>query len=138
MGSETTDHRVDIYSLGCVAYWLVTGKLVFEGPGAVKVMADHLHTPPVPPSSRSDLPIPPELDALILECLAKQPDQRPPTAAALRARLGAIPVATPWTSERAENWWARHAPNQSPQRPVADVVLSQEAHPMRVIRQARK
>ncbi|HYO92968.1 MAG TPA: serine/threonine-protein kinase, partial [Polyangiaceae bacterium] len=55
------DHRVDIYSLGCVAYWLVTGKLVFEGPGAVRVMADHVHTPPVPPSARAELPIPAEL-----------------------------------------------------------------------------
>jgi serine/threonine-protein kinase len=44
---EPSDHRVDIYSLGCVAYWLVTGKLVFEGPGAVKVMFDHVNTPPV-------------------------------------------------------------------------------------------
>ncbi|HVR21536.1 MAG TPA: serine/threonine-protein kinase, partial [Polyangiaceae bacterium] len=59
---EPSDHRVDIYSLGCVAYWLVTGKLVFEGQSAVKVMSDHIHTPPVPPSSRSALPIPSELD----------------------------------------------------------------------------
>ena len=82
LGTQPTDHRVDIYSLGCVAYWLVTGKLVFEGPGAVKVMADHVHTPPPPPSSRSELPIPPELDALILECLEKDPEQ------AARERVG--------------------------------------------------
>ena len=86
-----TDHRVDIYALGCVAYWLVTGKLVFEGPGAIKVMSDHVHTPPPPPSSRSEAPIPPELDALILECLEKEPEQRPASASALQARLQAIP-----------------------------------------------
>jgi serine/threonine-protein kinase len=137
LGAGSTDHRVDIYSLGCVAYWLVTGKLVFEGPGAVKVMADHVHSPPVPPSSRSDRPIPPELDALILECLAKQPDQRPNSASVLRSRLRAIPIAGPWTSERAESWWSLHAPGKVSHRPVADVVLSQEAHPHRVIRQAR-
>ncbi len=136
LGVET-DHRVDIYSLGCVAYWLVTGKLVFEGPGMVKVMSDHLHTLPLPPSSRSELPIPRELDALILECLEKDPDKRPASASALEARLQAISIATPWTLERAERWWSLHAPGVSSARPVAEVVLSQEAHPRRVIRQAR-
>jgi len=137
LGVQATDHRVDIYSLGCVAYWLVTGKLVFEGPGMVKVMADHVHTPPVPPSSRSELPIPPELDALILACLEKDPSKRPASASALHSRLQAIPLATPWTSERAEHWWSLHVPGMSSTRSVAEVVLSHEAHPLRVIRQAR-
>ena len=137
LGTQPTDHRVDIYSLGCVAYWLVTGKLVFEGPGAVKVMADHAHTPPLPPSSRTELPIPPDLDALILACLEKDPSKRPRSASVLQSRLGAIPIATPWTSARAESWWGEHAPQKSSQRPVADMVLSQEARPPRVIRQAR-
>jgi hypothetical protein len=136
LGAQT-DHRVDIYSLGCVAYWLVTGKLVFEGPGTVKVMSDHVHTPPSPPSSRTELPIPPELDALILECLEKDPGKRPASASALQSRLQAIPIATPWTRERAERWWGLHAPGMSSTRPVADVVLSQEARPLQVIRQAR-
>jgi serine/threonine-protein kinase len=137
LGVKATDHRVDIYSLGCVAYWLVTGKLVFEGPGAVKVMADHLHAAPAPPSSRTDLPIPPELDALILECLEKDPVKRPASATALQSRLQAIRLATPWTNEQAESWWGLHAPRMSTTRPLADVVLSHEARPIRVIRQAR-
>jgi eukaryotic-like serine/threonine-protein kinase len=137
LGTQPTDHRVDIYSLGCVAYWLVTGKLVFEGPGAVKVIADHVHTPPVPPSSRTELPIPPDLDALILECLEKDPGKRPRSASVLQSKLQAIPIASPWTSDRAEHWWSLHAPQKSSQRPVAEVVLSQEARPLRVIRQAR-
>jgi serine/threonine-protein kinase len=136
LGTET-DHRVDIYSLGWLAYWLVTGKLVFEGLGAIKVMFEHVHTSPPPPSSRSLVPIPPELDALILECLAKDPSQRPPTAAALRARLELLSSATPWTHERAERWWAEQAPGVSSARPVADLVLSQEARARRVIRRAR-
>jgi hypothetical protein len=135
---EKSDHRVDLYSLGCVAYWLVTGKLVFEGPGAVKVMSDHIHTAPAPPSSRAKLPIPSELDRLILECLEKDPDKRPSSAAALQSKLQAIPLSTPWSRERAEEWWGRHAPGMSSTRPVAEVVLSQEAHPGRVIRQARR
>jgi serine/threonine-protein kinase len=132
-----TDHRVDLYSLGCVAYWLVTGKLVFEGPGAIQVMTDHVHTRPPPPSSRSALPVPPELDSLILECLEKAPEKRLASAAALQLRLQAISSTTPWNSERAERWWTEHAPNRSSLRPVADVVLSQEAHPHRVIRRAQ-
>ncbi len=137
LGEQATDHRVDIYSLGCVAYWLVTGKLLFDGPSAVKVMVAHAHTPPPPPSSRTELPIPPELEALILECLEKDPAKRPASAEALQARLQAIPIATPWTRERAERWWSVHAPHIASVRPVADVLLSQEARPVRVIRQAR-
>jgi serine/threonine protein kinase len=130
------DHRVDIYALGCVAYWLLTGKLVFEGPAMIQVMYDHVHTPPAPPSSRSELPIPLELETLILACLEKEPAQRPSSASELQARLQAIPLATPWTRERAEHWWAKNARATSSTRPVADVLLSQEARPPRVIRRA--
>jgi hypothetical protein len=137
LGEQGTDHRVDIYSVGCVAYWLVTGKLLFDGPSAVKVMLAHAHTPPPPPSSRTELPIPPELEALILECLEKDPAKRPASAEVLQARLQAIPIGTPWTRERAERWWSMHAPHAASARPVADVLLSQEARPVRVIRQGR-
>ena len=137
LGAET-DHRVDIYALGCVAYWLLTGKLVFEGPGAVKVMSDHIHTPPPRPSSRAPAPVPAELDALVLTCLAKNPAERPPSAAAVRAALRAIPLETPWTPERAERWWAQHAPGKLSSRSVAEMVLSQEARPLRVIQRARQ
>jgi serine/threonine-protein kinase len=130
-----TDHRVDIYALGCVAYWLLTGELVFEGPGAIKVMFDHVHTAPVPPSARAATPVPEALEALILECLAKEPDKRPASARELQSRLKAIAVDTPWTAERAAQWWSAHVPAVSSKRPLADVVLSQEARPLRVIGQ---
>jgi eukaryotic-like serine/threonine-protein kinase len=136
LGTET-DHRVDIYALGCVAYWLVTGSLVFEGPTPIKVMSDHIHTPAPSPSSRAPGPLPAELEALILACLAKAPDQRPASAAEVQARLRAIPLATPWTSERADAWWGAHAAAPGSSRSVADVVLSQEARPPRVIQKAR-
>lgn len=134
---SATDHRVDIYGLGCVAYWLVTGKLVFEGPSAIKVMSDHVHTAPPSPSTRAPAALPPELDALILECIAKDPSQRPATARALHARLQAIPFDTPWTHQRAEGWWHSHAPSSVAKRSVADLLLSREARP-RVIRQAQR
>ncbi|HEY3498717.1 MAG TPA: serine/threonine-protein kinase [Polyangiaceae bacterium] len=132
-----SDHRVDLYAVGCVAYWLVTGKLVFEGTQAIKVMFDHVHTAPVAPSSNSAEPIPPELDALILECLEKDPDKRPASAAALRQRFRAIPVAQPWSHERGEKWWSENAPGRASTRPLADVVLSQEANPLRELQRAR-
>jgi serine/threonine-protein kinase len=137
LGGEA-DHRVDIYALGCVAYWLVTGKLVFEGPAMIKVMYDHVHTPPVPPSSRTEVAIPGELEALVLACLEKDPTRRPASASELEARLGEIPLATPWTRERAERWRVENAPAMASTRPVADVLLSQEARPPRIIRRARE
>jgi serine/threonine-protein kinase len=133
----TTDHRVDIYALGCVAYWLLTGKLVFEGPGAIKVMSDHVHTPPPLPSTRTTAAIPPALEALIMECLDKDPARRPATAREIQTRLLAISLDAAWTRDRAEQWWRVNAPSTSVKRSVADVVLSQEARPVRVIRQAR-
>jgi len=137
LGTET-DHRVDIYALGCVAYWLSTGKLVFEGPTPIKVMSDHIHTPPPSPSSRAPSPLPPELEALILACLAKEPALRPASAAEVQARLRAVPLETPWTSDRADAWWAAHAPVPGSARSLAAVVLSQEARPPRVIQKARR
>jgi eukaryotic-like serine/threonine-protein kinase len=105
------DSRADIYSLGCVAYWLLTGDLVFRGDTPIAVMMHHAHTSPVPVSERSELPIPPQLDRLIMSCLEKDPARRPQSARELARRLCEIPVATPWTEERAQNWWSRHEPD---------------------------
>jgi serine/threonine-protein kinase len=108
------DSRADIYSVGCVAYWLLTGDLVFRGETPIAVMMHHAHTAPVPISQRSELPIPPELDRLVLSCLEKDPARRPQSARELARRLAEIPVATPWSEERAEMWWSRHEPVVSP------------------------
>jgi serine/threonine protein kinase len=80
---EPVDGRADLYALGCVAYYLLTGHLVFEGTTAIQMIARHLHDAPVPPSQRSELPVPAALDQLVLTCLAKKPQDRPPSAAAL-------------------------------------------------------
>ena len=82
------------------------------------------------------VPVPPELDRLILDCLEKDPTKRPATAAELRARLQTLPVSVPWTHERAEKWWSSNLPGRASVRPVADIVLSQEARPVRVIQPA--
>jgi len=104
------DARSDIYAIGCVAYYMLTGQLVFDGMTAASVMAAHIRDQPVPPSQRSELPIPPELDALVLACLAKNPDDRPQTAQELQERLRAIPFGTPWNQTRAVAWWEAHVP----------------------------
>ena len=111
LSSGAIDSRADIYSVGCVAYWLLTGQLVFRGDTPIAVMMHHAHTAPVPASQRTELPIPPELDRLILSCLEKDPAKRPQSARELARRLGEIPVATPWTEESAAAWWSRHEPN---------------------------
>jgi serine/threonine-protein kinase len=87
---RTVDGRADLYSLGCVAYYLLTGHLVFEGETPLQTILKHLQQQPEPPSRRTDRPIPPDLEALVLACLAKRPDDRPRSAGELAERLAAI------------------------------------------------
>jgi serine/threonine-protein kinase len=89
---RTVDGRADLYSLGCVAYYLLTGHLVFEGDTPLQTILKHLQHPPVPPSQRTDRPIPAGLEAVVLACLAKRPEDRPPSAAALAERLQALEI----------------------------------------------
>jgi serine/threonine protein kinase len=77
---KVLDGRADIYATGCVAYWLLTGQFVFTAETSMGLLLQHAQTPAVPPSARTDLPIPPALDALVLSCLAKDPAKRPQTA----------------------------------------------------------
>jgi serine/threonine-protein kinase len=80
------------------------------------LLLHHVHTPATPPSSQTELPIPPELDRLILSCLAKNPDERPQSAKELSTRLAHIKLPADWTEERAREWWNRHQPD--PGRPA--------------------
>ncbi|MFL5460363.1 MAG: serine/threonine-protein kinase, partial [Gemmatimonadales bacterium] len=102
---EVVDQRTDIYALGCVAYWMLTGRYVFEGQGAVQVMARHIHTPPEPPSLYSLFSIPSRLDEIVLACLAKQPEDRPSNARELADLLGECEVGEEWSREHARLWW---------------------------------
>ncbi len=101
---ETVDGRADIYALGCVAYYLLTANLVFEAEKTFQLIAKHLQSPPVPPSQRTDRPISPELERLILKCLAKNPSDRPASAAHLAEALSWIP-GDAWGEEQAKRWW---------------------------------
>ena len=113
------DGRADLYALGCVAYWLLTGTMVFEGRTTLEVIMRHLHEEPVPPSQRSELPVPQELEALVLACLAKDPAARPADAAALRRGLAAVPLAEAWTDDHAAHWWRQHVPELAADAPPA-------------------
>ena len=132
LGAAETDHRVDLYALGCVAYWLLTGKMVFEGENAIQVMLQHAQAEPKRPSQRVDRPIPAALEELVMQCLEKDPARRPAGAQVVSDRLDAVPPASAWTAERAEQWWATHRPRARDARPVADVLLSHEGHELRI------
>jgi len=132
LGAADTDHRVDLYALGCVGYWLLSGKLVFEGRNAVEVMFHHAHTPAPKLSTRSELPVPVPLEDLIMECLQKDPTLRPSSATAISVRLAAVSLEKPWTLEQAERWWAMHRPLPADARRAAEVLLSQEGRELRI------
>ncbi|MBL4635009.1 MAG: serine/threonine protein kinase [Kofleriaceae bacterium] len=98
---ENIDGRSDIYALGAVGYFMLTGKQVFSGKTVLEVCSDHLHTEPIPPSKRTDNPVPSALELLILDCLAKDPGDRPDSAATLAERLRACEVEECRTSAHA-------------------------------------
>ncbi|MCA9322684.1 MAG: serine/threonine protein kinase [Planctomycetes bacterium] len=104
-GKTEIDHRADLYSLGCVAYWLLTGQFVFAADNPVQMASDHLSATPVPPGQRVGKEFPPELEKIVMDCLAKNPDDRPADAAAVIDRLEAIPLASRWTQSRARAFW---------------------------------
>lgn len=107
------DGTADIYALGCVAYWLLTGRLVFEADSPVKMIVEHVRAEPVAPSECSELEISPELDAVVLACLRKDPSERPRSALDLAERLGQCPEAGRWTEREARQWWERHLPERT-------------------------
>jgi len=137
LGDAPYDHRVDIYAVGCVAYWLLTGHLVFSSESAMAMLADHARTPAPRLSTRTELPIPSDLEQLIMECLDKDPMRRPATAAELAERLRNCKVEEAWTRARAERWWRQHLPQAQEERAVADVLLSHEGSPVRALRPLR-
>jgi eukaryotic-like serine/threonine-protein kinase len=109
---EDVDGRADLYALGCVAYYLLTGQQVFTGDTVLKVITQHLQAAPVPPSERTEFPIAATLEHVVLACLAKKPEDRPQTARRLAQSLEAIDGMT-WGQEEAVRWWSVHHPPQA-------------------------
>ena len=127
LGRADVDERADIYSLGCVAYYLLTGHTVFSADSSVAMALAHVQEKPVPPSVRSGFQIPAALEALILDCLAKERVARPASAVVLGNRLAGIVLQDGWTQEAAHVWWDVHEPltrsgpaTAAPQLPAED------------------
>ena len=130
LGEADIDRRADVYALGCVAYYLLTGQLVFEADTPMKMFLHHVQTKPVPPSQRVELRIPPELDQLVLACLEKDPNKRPQDASQLFDLARDCRTCEQWTSDRARLWWEQHLLEltgpltlHEPETPVTDRAL---------------
>jgi eukaryotic-like serine/threonine-protein kinase len=116
LGDDNIDGRVDVYSLGCVAYFLLTGSPVFDEKTATATAMAHVQKTPLAPSARSEVPIPPPLENIVLRCLAKQPDQRPRSAQELARLLGSIGELPEWTQANASDWWQTYLPSSCSHR----------------------
>jgi len=103
--TDQADARSDLYSLGGVAYFLLTGHPVFEGPGVMDIIRQHVEVKPVPPSQRLGRPITAELEELVLRCLAKSPADRPQSAAEMAATLWQCVPRESWSAADANRWW---------------------------------
>lgn len=110
LGESEVDGRADLYSLGCSAYWLLTGRPVFDAKSPTSMLMQHVQSTPIPPSRVSELEISEALEGAIMSCLEKDPGRRPASALGLYEELGRIRCTSPWTQERARQWWKMHAP----------------------------
>ena len=102
---ETVDGRSDLYSLGAVGYWLLTGETMFDDQTVEALLVCQVKEQPPYPSMRLGKPVSADLADLLMRCLAKQPEQRPPSAEALDQSLAGCASAGTWTLVDAEQWW---------------------------------
>ena len=105
--ADHVDARSDLYALGAVGYFLLTGTHVFDARTVIEVCSAHLHETPTPMSQRLGEPVPKDLEAVIMSCLAKNPDDRPQSAAELYDALASCQVGK-WSRRDARSWWERH------------------------------
>ena len=106
-GDSSVDARSDLYALGAVGYFLLSGTPVFTARTIVEMCAHHLHTQPAPLSSRAGHAIPASLERLIMLCLEKAPRDRPASARAMQQALAECARETPWPEAEAARWWSR-------------------------------
>jgi hypothetical protein len=111
---NTVDARSDLYAVGAVGYFLITGKPVFDTPSLVELCQQHVEATPVAPSQRLGKPVSAELEHALLACLEKSRNKRPSTARDLAQLLARCPTARTWSMDDADAWWGRHERGQSP------------------------
>jgi serine/threonine-protein kinase len=121
LGLET-DGRTDIYALGCVAYFALCGEIAFPSQAdAMATMLAHLQSDPPALAPRIKLRSGEGLAAVVMRCMARRPEDRPPSVSALRRELAALRFSDgdAWTEEQASDWWDRHVPRRATLRPAA-------------------
>ncbi len=121
LGERNIDRRADVYALGCVAYYLLTGQLVFEADTSMKMLLQHVQAKPMPPSSRTELRIPRELDELVLACLEKDPNKRPQNAEVLYDLACRGTTCASWDPTAARSWWSTHLPDLTGPLTISDL-----------------
>lgn len=122
VSGESADARSDVYGLGAIAYYLLTGRTVFDAEGVVAMLHAHVHESPRPPSNRGAGDVPEALEALVLRCLAKDPAKRPKDAAALLTEVQGI-QGLAWTRAEADAWWKAHPLPEPAKKDTSDVAL---------------
>ena len=113
LGRDDVDRRADVYAIGCVAFYLLTGTRVFQDGTQMQALIDHVHTAPVAPSERVPGGLPREVDELVLSCLRKAPEDRPQDAGELLTAIRRINVARGWSNDHARAWWQARLPELS-------------------------
>jgi tetratricopeptide (TPR) repeat protein len=111
-GSQPVDARADLYSLGCTAFFMLTGRCVFEARTAADMLIHHVQSSPPRLSEVSELSVPKLLEEVVVQCLEKNPDKRPESAMQIYELLGKVELRNAWTQDRAREWWRRHDPGK--------------------------
>jgi eukaryotic-like serine/threonine-protein kinase len=119
------DGRADLYALGAILYYMLTGTPPFEKPTPMALMIAHASEPVIPPSQRNPA-VPADLEAVVMKCLAKNPTDRYPNTRALAADLGKCQCAADWNELQAEEWWLQQAESQfaAEEQQIQDAVTS--------------
>ena len=111
LGHVDIDRRVDVYALGCVAYFLLTGERVFGAANMMTVLMRHVQEEPMAPSHRTEQQIPREVDEFVLACLRKDPKHRPASAEELLQMAVTCKIVDPWDQRAAREWWEGYLPH---------------------------
>jgi hypothetical protein len=118
-GSVTVDPRSDIYSLGALGYYLLTGHYIFDADSISEIYEKQLAANPVPPGQRTTNPVSFKMEQIILRCLEKEPASRPQSVGELRTLLLDCPAAADWTPEDRVAWWDAY--ERQPRQPAASI-----------------